>query len=268
MKKILTSIILCLLIVSCASKSELSKDEKKAMIYFRYGTTSLVRAQYTDALENLIKANNLKKNDAEILNNLAMAYFYKKRKNKALSLLDRAIELKEEHSDAIINKASILMSLKRFEEAEKLLTIVLDHLLFKKQFITYANLAEIQIQKGNLDKALMLTLKSLDENPQHCVSLFNKGYIYLKMNRYNEANTALKESYQGVCFKNPRAHYYYGLNLKNLKQWSKAEEALEKVYIQFPKTEFSSMAKIHLKEIRKNKKFKEISRSEFYTPDF
>ncbi len=73
---------LTLLLFSCASTNKSHKkstNDKKADIYFSHGTSKLISRNYTQALKFLLKAKKLKPNDAKILNNLGMTFFFKKK---------------------------------------------------------------------------------------------------------------------------------------------------------------------------------------------
>lgn len=263
------SIILLLSLVACSSTDkELSPEEKKADVYFSYGTQSLMRGEYTNALDGLLKSNELRPRQPDTINNLAMAYYYKKRKSKALELLKTTLDLAPDHSDAKINLASIYLNDNKLEEAKKLYLEVLEDLLYKRQFITHSNLGKIYLQQGNLDQALIETEKAISEAEGYCPALLQKGRILMMKKDYGAAEKALEISIKGTCYQNVRAHYYKGLNLMKMRRYVRAEEVMEKIRVDFAKTGFAPLAILRLKEIRKNKRMKDISSLRIDTPEF
>ena len=88
------------LLVSCSSGEKnvnKSVKEKQADLNYSHGTSHLIKKNYTLALDHLITANQMRKNDTKILNNLGMAYFFKKDMGNALKYLKESIETNEQH---------------------------------------------------------------------------------------------------------------------------------------------------------------------------
>src|SRR5687768_13729388 len=110
-----------MIMTSCASKNNVKS--KQSDLYFSAGTQSLMSKDYTDALKNLLKANELNPDNSEILNNLGMAYYFKGEIDLAIKTLNRALELNEENSDAKVNLASIHYKAGNVSQAEKLYKI-------------------------------------------------------------------------------------------------------------------------------------------------
>ena len=88
-------------------KKPSSPDKKKAQLYFDQGTAELVNKRYTQALEYLLKAQELNPDDTRIFNNLGMSYYFKGKREKALTYLKRSVELDKRNSDARNNLAGI-----------------------------------------------------------------------------------------------------------------------------------------------------------------
>lgn len=261
-------IVIFLSLFGCSSTEEKTKEEKKSDVFFSYGTQSLMRGEYTNALDGLMKANELNPNKPDILNNLGMAYYYKRRKGKAVELLKTALTIDPKHSDAKINLASIYLNEGKLNASEKLYEEVLDDLLYKRQFITYNNLGKISLKRNNVPKALDFTDKAIKEYQEYCPALLQRGQILMRMGQLRDAQIALDTSIKGACYENVKAHYYRGLNLMKMRRYSRAEEIMEKIRVDFAKSGFAPLAQLRLREIRKNKKFKDVSRLNMETPNF
>src|SRR5690606_15241113 len=95
------------LVTGCSSQSIEKPNEKKADLYYGQGTTDLYAKNYTQALKNLLKADELTPNNSKIQNNLGMAYYFKEQEKLALFHLTRAAEIDPTNTDAKMNIATI-----------------------------------------------------------------------------------------------------------------------------------------------------------------
>ena len=88
-------VTLLFFVVGCGGQQVVDKstEEKKADLYYSTGTANLMNGSYTEALDKLIEANQLRPNDTKILNNLGMAYYFKNDVKNALFHIKKAIEV-------------------------------------------------------------------------------------------------------------------------------------------------------------------------------
>ena len=246
-------------LAGCSSSKKGSK-ERVSEIYHRYGSQQLAEGNYTAALENLLKASESDPDDPNIMNNLALAYYHKKRPTMAKQVLKQLLEAHPDHSDALINMGTIAINEGKLEEAENYFKQVTEHLLFKKQFITYHNLSKVAEKKGQLDVSRNYNRKALEEFDQYCPALFQQGFLLYREKKWNEANNSLKRATKGVCYNYIESHFYRALSLKNLNQLEVAEQILEKLKMDFPSADYMARIDIELEEIRKIKKSESYSR--------
>ena len=256
---------------SCASKQ--STKSKQAALYFGAGTQSLINKSYTEALTNLLKANELEPDNSDIVNNLGMAYYFKDQKDLAIQHLQRALVINNKNSDARTNLASIYLKEGNVSQAQKLYKEVLKDLTYDKQARTYYNLGIIELEnKKNLDTADKLFQLSLKEDENYCPSYFQMGIINYNRSRFSEALRNFKEATMGTCNDAPAAHYYQALSLIKLKKFTEARVKLDEVDVRFKKSIFAVKARTKLIEINEleltpdNQSFQASKASE--TPDF
>ena len=76
-------LLLCLIIsvISCASKDV---QKEQAQLHLQIGTGLLSKGQYPQALASLLQAEKLDPDNAEIQNNLGLAYFVRKEYESSL----------------------------------------------------------------------------------------------------------------------------------------------------------------------------------------
>lgn len=238
---------MAILLTACSSNSD--KKKRQADLYFGAGTQSLMSQDYTDALKNLLKANELDPNNSELLNNLGMAYYFKGERDLAIKTLNRSIEINEENSDARINLASIYFHDGDIIRSEKMYKEVLKDLTYEKQARTYYNLGVIELKKQNSVAAENYFKKSVKEDGNYCPGFYQLGLVQFNRRQFNQALKNFKEASMGVCFNNPAAHFYQGLTLTNLKRFNEARAKYDEIDARFKTSEFATKARQKMMEI-------------------
>lgn len=260
------------LFTSCASKKD-SLNSKQAELYFGAGTQSLMEKQYTEALKNLLKANELLPDRSEILNNLGMAYYFKGQKDLAIQTLKRSLEINKENSDARNNLGSIYYKEKRYDDAEKIYKEVLKDLTYDKQARTYFNLGLLEIEaRRNMVGAENYFKKSIKEDDNYCPSYYQLGLIQYQRRQFNSALNNFKEASMGTCYDSPAPHYYQALTMIELRRFDEARIKLDEIDTRFKKSNFAVKARskaIELNQIENRKSTEShASRNVLESPDF
>jgi type IV pilus assembly protein PilF len=260
-----------LMFTACASKKD-DLRSKQAALYFGAGTQSLMDQQYTEALKNLLKANELDPNNTEVLNNLGMAYYFKGEKDLAIKTLNRALKIQEGNSDARTNLASIYYKENRFNEAEKIYKEVLRDLTYDKQARTFYNLGILELNvRKNTVAAENYFKKSIKEDDNFCPSYYNLGLIQYNRRQYNSALNNFKEASMGTCFESPAPNYYQALTLIELRRFDEARMKLDEIDTRFKKSVFAVKARakaIEINDIENRKSSAQASRNVLESPDF
>ena len=259
------------LMTSCASKKDVKS--KQAELYYGAGTQSLMQKQYTEALKNLIKANELDPNNSDILNNLGMAYYFKGEKEIAVKTLLRALEINKKNSDAKTNLASIFYKDGKVSEAEKMYKQVLKDLTYDKQARTLFNLGILELKaKGNTVSAENYFKKSIKEDDNYCPAYYHLGLLQFNRRQFNSALKNFREAAMGTCYESPAPHYYQALSLIELRRYEDARLKLDDIDTRFKKSAFAAKARAKSIEINEleNRKSPEshASRNVLESPDF
>ena len=141
--KLIIGLFFIFSLLGCSTKKQKKITLRKAELYYGHGTENLISRNYTKALEFLLKANELDPDNSKIINNMAMAYYFKKQRNTAINLLKKAIKLDPKNSDAKNNLASIYVDSNMLQEAKDLYKQVQKDLIYSHQYRTFYNLAVI-----------------------------------------------------------------------------------------------------------------------------
>ena len=268
------ALMLGLMFVVMACSSTASKKKlNQSKIYFGAGTQSLMSQDYTDALANLMKANELDPENPGIITNLAMAYYFKGERNMAIKLLKKSIDLKEDNSDAKLNLASIYFHDGDLKSAEKFYKLVLKDLTYDKQARTLYNLGILENRKNNQVAAMNYFKKSIKEDSSYCPSYYQIGLIKYQQKQYSASLSNFRDAAMGTCMESAGAHYYQGLSLLGLKRYMEAQMKFDEIDARFKTSEFAAKARkkmTELVEIQKNDITEEVhaSRKVLESPDF
>jgi type IV pilus assembly protein PilF len=272
LKNLLVLIVTFVFFNSCSS----NKDEiriKRASLYYGEGTTNLINKKYTEALKNLLSANELEPNNSEIINNLGMAYYFKGQRDIAIQHLKKALKLNEKNSDAKSNLATIYYHEGNTKGAEKLYKEVTNDLTYEKLAITYYNLGVLELdKKNNKVQAEKYFKKSIEEDENYCASYFQIGLLKFDSKKFNSALKNFREASMGLCYETPAPIYHQALTLIELKKYEEARLKLDLIETKFKDSEFYTKAKnkiLKLDEIQ-SRSFSEnqASRNIIETPEF
>lgn len=255
MTKNIFVLLLGILVLACSS-TEAKKKQQQSELYFGAGTQSLMSQDYTDALTNLIKADKLDPNNAGILTNLAMAYYFKGERDLAVKTLKKSIEINSDNSDAKINLATIYYKDGNVSKAESMYKEVLKDLTYDKQARTFYNLGTIELQKQRISSAENYFNKSVKEESNYCPSYYQLGLINYNRKQFHTAYKNFKEATMGVCYESsPAAHYYQGLSLTQMRRFNEARMKFDEIDAKFKNSEYAGFARskmMELNEIEKN----------------
>ena len=238
-----------LFLFSCSSNKK--NQDKRAALYFGAGTQSLMNQKYTDALNSLLKANELSPNDPEILNNLAMAYYFKGQTDLAISTLKRTLELNPKNSDARTNLASIIYRQGDANKAAELFKEVLKDLTYEKQARTYFNLATIELNHNkNFKKAESYLNKAIQEDENFCPAFTVLGKMYYDRGHMQTALTNFRSAAMGTCYNDPTPHYLTALTLLKLNRFDEAKIKLSEINNRFTQTVYGIKARSLMLELQ------------------
>ena len=237
-------IIFCLvsILFSCSSSDKKKTITKKAELYYGHGTDHLISKNYSKALELLLKSNELDPNNSKILNNLAMAYYFKKQNQTAISLLKKSIDINPKNSDARNNLAGIYFDSKNYTAAKKEYLQVEKDLIYPHQYRTYYNLSLIEEKQRNYSQMIDYLNKSKSERDDYCPTHLKLGQFYLKNQNYAQAIKSFKSGSKGTCYKYPNSTFYLAETWEKLAENQKAIDKYIEIVSTFPTSPFAKLA--------------------------
>jgi len=170
-----------------------NENEDISFLYYRLGEIKYYNKKYQESVENFLKAVEIDSTKPEIHFRLALSYFRLKNYNQALVYINKGLAINPEEIRFLNLKADIVYNLGDFDEA-----VMIYDKIFKidpEYALALNNYSYILAERGEkLDKALEMSKRALKKNPRNSSYLDTLGWIYYKLNRYEEALKYIKEA--------------------------------------------------------------------------
>ena len=171
------------------------KDENEdiSFLYFRLGEIKYYNNKYQESVENFLKAVEIDSTKPEMHFRLALSYFRLKNYNQALVYVDKGLGLTPEEIRFLNLKADIVYNLGNFHETEMIYDKIFK--IDSEYDLALNNYSYILAERGEkLDKALEMSKRALKKKPRNGSYLDTLGWIYYKLNQYEEALKYMKEA--------------------------------------------------------------------------
>lgn len=247
LNKFLLLIFCSILVISCSTVSKKEQDEAKN--YYEAGTTALVQGSHTTALEKLLKAAEYNPKDPFIQNNLALAYQIKKFYKKAEFHFLRALELREDFSDAQNNLGALYIKMKKWDEAIKYCEMAVTNPLYRTPEKAYSNIGRAYYNLKNYKQAIRYQKKAIEYDSEFCYAHTSLGQARMKNEQYDKASYALKQAIS-LCKTYEAPYYVLGLNYVKAKRPSLAIKQFNVLIRRFPEGKYHAKAKRIIKILR------------------
>ena len=182
-------LVAMLLLAGCAASSISPQDQKRADALRNLGEAYLREGNYTAALGELLKANELNPDDPILQNNLGLAYMARERVDLAVVHFEKAVQLKPDYSLAKNNLGSAYLVQKEWDKAIVPLKEVTEDLLYATPHFPLANLGWAYYNKQQYDQAQHYLQEALKLAPDFFVARLNLGRTYLATGRLHQALT-------------------------------------------------------------------------------
>jgi tetratricopeptide (TPR) repeat protein len=203
------------ILAGCAEDKTLIK--RKSLAKQNLGKSFLAQGDFTAGLNQLLKAEELDPENPEIQYNLALGYRFMNVHSKAITHFKKAIELRQNFSEAYNDLGNTYLILSKWDLAIIYFEKALENTLYATPHFAQNNLGQAYYKKGEYNKAVESYRKAIKYQPSFSMAFHNLGITYEAMNEWDKAVGAYKESIQ-YAPKDPRSHFYLGkLYLKRNK---------------------------------------------------
>lgn len=235
-------VVVLLLASGCA----LSQGEKNRSIYhFQMGQSFYAENNYTGALQELTEAEKLTPKDPELLNLLGLTFFRKGHFDLAEAKYLKALDRKENFSEARNNLGVNYLEMKRWDDAIAQFKRVQDDIFYQGQENAAINLGLAYLGKGDYPQALSVLRAQVAKNGNDPRTRLNLGRVYFAMDKTELA----VEEYEKALRLNrsyASAHYHMGLAQMKLKDAQAAKGAFQEVVRLAPDSEIGQLSREYL----------------------
>ena len=188
------SIVLVFALFSCAANLEKRKHQSK--VTRSLGEAYMRQGNYTEALKEFLKAEEIYPDDHLLQNDLGLVYMAKKSFDNAKVHFKKAIELKPDYAAAKNNLGTVYLATEDWDAAIVSFREVLGDLLYATPHFAYSNLGLAYFHKGDYRQAEINYLKALDIEPNFVLALRGLGKTYLAMNQPSAAISEFEKAIQ------------------------------------------------------------------------
>lgn len=229
-----------------ASGCALSQGEKNRSIYhFQMGQSFYAENNFTGALQELTEAEKLTPKDPELLNLLGLTYFRKGRFDLAEPKYLKALDLKENFSEARNNLGVNYLEMKRWDDAIAQFKRVQDDIFYQGQDNAAINLGLAYLGKGDYPQALSVLRAQVARNGNDPRTRLNLGRVYFAMDKTELAVEEYEKALQ-LNSSYASAHYHMGLAQMKLKDAQAAKGAFQEVVRLAPDSEIGQLSREYL----------------------
>lgn len=244
---ILIFISLAIIMTGCAEDKAIKKRQSQAKQDL--AKSFLGQGNFTAGLNELLKAEELDPENAEIQNDLAIAYRFMDLHSKAITHFKKAIELRPDFSESYNDLGYTYLILSKWDLSIKCFEKALENILYLTPHFAHSNLGYAYYKKGEYKKAVESYLKATKYQPSFSKAYHNLGITYEAMNELDKAVGAYEESIR-YAPETPVSYFYLGKLYIKLKKPSLAIEKFEET-IRLDKTNtFTPEAKNLLGKIK------------------
>lgn len=247
MKRIVFFLICCGL-MTMACKGTTGKAIREAEAHRKLGEAYLLENNYVAAFRELTAAQKMDPDNPIVYNDMGLVYMNRDKLSEALTNFRKALSLKPDYSDAVLNMAVTYLKLEQWDAAiEQLKTLESDMLYAAPQKV-YLNLGYAYFMKGGYTEASGHYHQAI----RHYEDGFNKDVTYImavlgQMRvalKTGHADTALKLADKGLrdAPQVPELHFYRGAALELLGKPADARNAYLRAIELAPEGEISKQA--------------------------
>jgi type IV pilus assembly protein PilF len=243
----LLSVLLTFFLLTACATSQPRKDQ--ALTHMRIGDSMLREGRPTQALAELIKANDLDPNNPVIRNVLGVAYLEKGMVPQAINQFEKALYLDPNYVEVHNNLGTALLRDQRVKEAISEFNKALENPMYPTPHFVYYNLGQAYFILKEFEKARENYLEAVKISPIYSLAYHGLGLAWKATGNLGEAAEALKKAIE-YAPQFAQAHYDLGVVLVDLKQTSLAVLAFREVINLVPEGNLGKMAQQRLKELK------------------
>ena len=240
-------ILVLIFTVACASTEDPLR-KKKAEAARNLGEAYLREGNFTLALKELLKAEDLNPNDPYLQNDIGLAFYGKRRYDRAIRHYKKALDLKPDYAPAMNNLGNAYMAQERWDSAIEYYEQALDSTLYATPHFPLSNLGAVYYMKKDYRRSEKYYLEALEMQSDFVQALRGLARTYMAKGRYEDAIFRLKKAVR----MNPELallHYELGNAFRLAGYRRDARDAYKQAIQLAPESVVADEARLGLKKL-------------------
>jgi Tfp pilus assembly protein PilF len=206
----------------CAAGQPVARDDRVASATREIGEAYMRQGDYTAALRELTKAQQMNPEDPYVYDALGVCYMVKQRIPDAIANFKKAVALKPSYAPARNNLGTAYLEAQEWDAAIAVFKEITRDVLYATPHFPLSNLGLAYYRKGDYPTALEYYKEALKIKPDFLNAQWGMGRTYLAM---NQGTLALRHLEQAVRGNSKIAELHYDLGDAYLLT-GKTEQAL------------------------------------------
>lgn len=228
-------------------KKEPSRTERARMLV-EVANGALSEGDPTGALENLLRAEREDAKLPELHHSKALAFFMKHDLPAATAEARKAVELKEDYTEANNTLGKLLMDQGKALEATPFLSRAANDPIYRESYKPLTNLGILEYRRGDTAGASRYFSRAIEAAPSlACIAYYYRGHIHMKDSRFREAVADYDNAGKKACAGFADAHLAMGLAYERNKQFDLARKKYLEIQNRYPNTKVAEQAVSHLR---------------------
>jgi Tfp pilus assembly protein PilF len=191
---------------ACAGQ-QTERNQELAGATREIGEAYMRQGDFTSALRELLKAEQLDPDDHFVHNDLGLAYMAKKMMPEAISHFKKAIEIKPSYTPARNNLGNAYLAVEEWDLAIATFKEITKDALYATPQYPLSNLGFAYYNKKDYNAALNYYREALKLQPDMVQALVGSGRAYLALKQGRQALRALEKAVK-LSPKAPEIHFY------------------------------------------------------------
>jgi len=252
-KYLIITAILFLCLASCSDKNLEIQKRRQGESSRNVGEAYMGEGNYTLALKEFLKAQELYPDDPILQNDLGLAYMGKEKLEIALEHFKKAIQLAPDYAPAKNNLGTAYLAKKDWDAAITAFKEVTEDILYATPHFPFSNLGLAYYSKGDYENAEKYYLEAVKLQPDFVIALRGLGRTYLATEKSSKAvqylEKSVESSFSGAKI-NPELYFDLAKAYVLSKNNKKAVDAYKKAIALSPDTPLAKEAEKAVKQIK------------------
>lgn len=214
------------MLAACSSGQSIVKQDQ-ARAFRGLGEAYMGQGQYTKALIEFKKAEQLYEKDPYLQNNLGLAYMAKRDPDLAIIYFQKAIDLKSDYTPALNNLGTAYLEKEDWHAAVACFEKAATDLMYMTPHFPMTNMGFAYYKLGEYEKAIRYSQDALEISPDFPKALHNLGLAFIAVGRNADAIDALKRA-AALAPKEAQIHFDLGAAYKMGGEYRNSYESFKK----------------------------------------